>query len=436
MVKNRFLRKVMKGWLLLLCVGSFSAHTALNPDLEITIAKKEEVDASASMRLYVGVFGAGTQSVDGTSFLKHLTDYLGFENRFEPCVHMLAGAPATKEEVTALFAQGWDAALYIDYKTADQPIEWRLYDTQPGSMVCGRRYANQGCTKETAAAIAVKIMKELTGDELPFLTKIAYVERDRKNRHSLLSLVDFSCDETISPISTVLFSSARILVAPLWRKVKDKTFIYLSEFTRNSVHFMCVDETGKRFSMFDQGGTNVGLTFSKTEVVYGHSGTIWRYCFDETKKVGISVCVIKEQAVCASPSLMDNGDIVYCSGGKIKRFDRATGASVILIGSYAVAPAYSGVVDRIVYSGRVNKTMQLFIYDMKTGKSHQVTNDAGDKVDPVWSPCGNYAAFCWQKGSVSRIALINLKTKRYWFVTPKGRSCAYPAWSPFLDALA
>ncbi|MCL5436382.1 MAG: hypothetical protein M1549_00700 [Candidatus Dependentiae bacterium] len=401
---------------------------------DLTVTVGQPGTTSTAMRLKLGICGAGAGSADCARFVGMLKHCLEWDDRFEVATDVMRELPTKKAEVTHLFDAGFDAAVFINFTSSDQPIEWRLYDTKPGEMVCGRRCASSGYLKEAAYAIAARIMRELMAQEPPFLTQIAFIERDRPHRRSLLCLTDFDGESC-----QVLFLSPRIMVAPTWGKDPKNPLILLSEFTPSNVRFVGVDMVGNKYTVMDLDGTSVGLSYSplSEDVAYCRSGVIWGYHFDATTKKAEHRVLIDEGGLCAFPTLLGSGDIIYGSRGKIKLWDAAMQKAKVLVGEgYNVAPAYSGAQQKIVYSSRVRGTMQLFEYDMQTGKKRQLTCDRGNKVDPSWSPCGNYIAFCWELGRESRIAILNCERGGYRYVTPKTRSCAFPSWSPVFEGLA
>lgn len=399
----------------------------------LLIHVESATNGSASMKLFVGVLGSGRQRPDCARFIQSLEHCLVFERRFTVASKVLDGAPLKKEDITSLFEQGYDAALYITFEDLCKPIEWRLYETKSGEMVSGKRLATLAYVKDAAYGIAGRVIEELLAQKLPFLTKIAFVERDRKNKKNYLMLVDFD-----GTSSQVLFSSKRMLIAPTWGHRIDNPYVILSEFTPTNVRLVALDMEGRKYVVFDHPGTMVGVSYRQDgkEVVYCRSGCIWHYYYDEASSKGIHRRVFEASATCASPSVLQNGDIVYCSAGKIWRYSAVTGKQTILIPrGYNVAPAYSSVANQIIYSSRVKGVMQLFVYDMHYKTKQQLTFDKGDKTDPCWSPCGNYGVFCFEQGNESRIAVINKNTKEYWFITASGKYCRSPSWSPYFTSL-
>lgn len=405
--------------------------TSAQPEVVIHVTKQGAQNVAA-MKLFVGIWSEAGDLASRDIFARELRACLTFDNTCDIELSFLPQAPTQKSEITELFSKGYDAALYIKYCGAQKPIEWRLYETQQGSMVCGRRSVIRGDNRDAAFGIAERVCRELTGIMPPFLSKIAYIERPFGYHGAKLWIMDFDGKE-----AKLLFTARRPLVAPTWCPDKESPFIIVSEFKQANVRFLGIDMTGKTYPVIDEKGTYVGISYNPSSVgmsdlVFGKSGQIWRYTYG--KKNPYTPVIANRNEVCASPNLLPNGDIIYCSDGKIKYFDTSKGKSRILISSgYSVAPAYLDVVKSVLYSKRVRKTMQLFIHNLTTNESRQLTFDKGNKIDPCWSPCGRYCAYTLEHGSQSRVYMLSIRSGKQWPLTPSHKICFSPTWSPRLE---
>lgn len=341
-------------------------------------------------------------------------------------------APTHKKEITELFHQGYPLVLFIDEykKDAITGIEWRLYDATQAHMVKGKKQELTGTIHQQAHALSNGIWHELMGGQKnSFSTRIAYIKRDKNKlgkRISHLCTCDWLGEDT-----HVVCSSARILVAPSWYKNQhEEEQMFFSEFTPKNVRCMKLDKQGNKIPMFDLDGTCVGISVQGNNAVYCRSGSLWKYTYDEKLKRGIHERLIHQEQPCTHPTVLDTHDIIYCSGGTIFQWEHANKKSRALTqDGYCVAPDVHE--QSIVYSRRINGIMQLMILDQSTGTIEQLTHDAGDKVDPRWSPCGQYIVFCVEKGHTSRIAIIHRTTGAFYYLTAATDHCSYPAWSCF-----
>lgn len=375
-----------------------------------------------AMRIFLGFID---RSMSCKSFVSDLKRCLEFGDMFAVTSKPLKKAPSKKSSVQRLFKNEYDCALFVETSTHNDTVEWRLYDTLTGEMIAGKRAA---CGKTLDAyKIASDIIFTLTGDTTSFLSAIAYRKRDFKKKRCYLCYADFDGEN----VKTV-FESSRIIVAPEWNNVVGKPCLFYSEFTPSNVRLMMSDLVGNRYSILDVDGTSVGVSYSPEshEVVYCRSGNLWLYTLNKKKNKGIHKLIVRESSVCASPILLQNGDIIYCCRGKIKYFDRKSGKrKIITQDGYCVGPAYSQESRALLYSRRVNGIMQLYRYDFDSDHHIQLTDDIGDKKDACWSPCGKFCLFCWDHKGANRIALLSLKTKRYNFITLESEHCSYPTWS-------
>lgn len=103
-------------------------------------------------------------------------------------------------------------------------------------------------------------------------------------------------------------------------------------------------------------------------------------------------------------------------------------------------PAWSPDGRRLAYQGRVagGKCMQLFVADINTGSTAQVTDlpdegctSANDgAVWPDWSPDGSRLAFERNYQGVEQLALLDLVTRAVSILDTGERQAGYPRWSP------
>lgn len=423
--------------LFLLFQGFSFAIVAHQPVVHVDTTNR----ADGAMKLFVGIIGKEKNSQASKECMSHLKRCLEHGGKFSVSLKRMQSAPSKKSSIQKLFKNQYDCALFITFDGGNKPVEWRLYDTLLGTMIKGKRQQHMGTDmRNTAYTIATVVLHELTAEHPPFLTKIAYRKRDNKKKCCFLCITDFDGTH-----EEVILSSRRIIVAPEWN-VHDSS-IFFSEFTPSNVRLMACDLQGRKRVVLDLDGTTVGISYApwSDEVVYCRSGALWRYSYDAQQKKGIHRLVIKENFPCANPILTKSGDIIYCCRGKIKLYQTKTGKKTILTPEgYAVGPAYCSLTERLVYSKRIGRTMQLFVYDMKSNIHRQITRESSslkskdyrsDKTDACWSPCGTYCAFCWGRDGTSRIALINVLTGDYQFITDAHELCSYPSWSPNYDVL-
>lgn len=403
------------------------------------------------MPLFIGILDARGADVDRLApFLKADLELSG---QFKVTIER-QDLPQSQKEIKELYTKGYLLALFINKAKDGNSFEWRLYNTASATLEKGKRCPKQGNQAENWAHLLSHVLwQELMGSVGPFTTRLSYIKRKPTSRlafDSELCISDLQGKKVRS-----LFSTPRISVAPYWASTKDTqngemqgnfnqpSLIYFSEFTDANVRLVSATTNGKKRVVLDLDGTTAGISFQPAtgDIVYGRSGGIWHCYYDPLLKKSIHTLLIKEKDVCASPSILSNGDVIYCSQGKVKRYNRKTGKRENIVDEgYTVGPALHEKTGQLVYSCRVKlkqgkSYMQLFIHPISGGKGTQLTFDEGDKTDPCWSPCGTWVAFGVEAQSKSRIALLNIKTRKFFYLTPHSQDCRYPAWSPLFALL-
>lgn len=378
---------------------------------------------SASVKLYVGVIAENLSQPCIDRVLHDLSYSKQCALTVEPHAPVMH-----KSEIVRLMDRDCALALFISHNGHDRGhdrYEWRLYDTIDGTMLAGKKYA--GDDARLADRIAHDIWYALMHESSVFETSLAYIKKIKGGRiaSELRTCAFDGIDDHL------IVKSSRILVAPVWGKEVVKPYVMVSEFTPVNVRLRTVGLDGASRVALDLDGTCVGVSFGAEphEVVYCRSGEIWKYHYDSAAHKSVHMRVIALSEPCSSPRVMPSGDIIFCSQGKIYIYEIATGNKRVLTQGYCVAPDYCARKKSIVYSKRINGVMQLCCLDLATGMEKQITSDKGDKIDPVWSPCGSYVACCYDMGKRGRIMTVNIHTGIKKFITSEQDDCGYPAWS-------
>jgi len=342
------------------------------------------------------------------------------------------GSTPQQEKALSLFMQrGYPLVIFLS-PLADG-FEWRMYDTCSKFMLTGSRITRKNCSAHMLGhVLAHELWKSLTGEDSSFTSSILFV-RQQKSTHSYVQteLCTASFD---GKDQQILYRAPAIVIAPIWNKYITQPVVLFSEFTHSNVRLsQIIVGQSKPTIVLDMPGTSVGVAFgesmSSDGIVYARSGNIWRYTYNSLLKIGTHTLIVKESTICASPTTMSNGNIIYCSGGCIKQCDRNGKNTKVLSKGYAVAPAHHKQKIQTVYSARIKGLMQLYVYDHSTKKNTQITYSDGNKIDPCWSPCGHYVAFSFEKGSMHQIALQPVNGGDMICITSSKDMCSYPSWS-------
>ena len=359
--------------------------------------------------------------------------------------------PQKQSELTKLFDKKFSLMIFLNHLDDSKAIGWRLYDVPDKRLIKGKKYVKRGAhTHGYADNLADDIWPVLTNQISSFSTKLGYVKRrnipGKKSRERSIVCIansDGSHEQIIIP-------KLGTYVALYWHHDAHNPCLFCSEFTRFNVRFASTNLYGRKQMVLNFKGTCVGISVAhdNNKSVYCRSGTIWQYTYDPKTKKGIHKPLISNKGKNVSPTLLDNGDIIFCSdswelkkdckswGPKIFKYHCKDGSIICLTkDGYCVGPSYCKRTNKIAYSKKLNGTMQLFVYDIARKKDTQLTFDAGNKIDCCWSPCGTYIVYCYQKGRTSRIAMIHAGMKKVHFITPAHEYCSCPAWSPVYDTV-
>ncbi|MBA2306853.1 hypothetical protein H0W26_01810 [Candidatus Dependentiae bacterium] len=359
-------------------------------------------------------------------------------------------APATQGDLKHLFQKEYPLVLFIQQGEASRFIEWRLYDVPDEYLIKGKKYIKRGTTVHGYAAnIADEIWPVLTKQSSSFSTKIAYVKRKKtasKRQASVVCVVNSDGSH-----EQELIKKPGTYVGLYWHHDASYPCLFCSEFTRFNVRFISASLKGKKNIVLNLEGTCVGISVAhdNNNAVYCRSGTIWHHSFDPVAKKGTHRVLIKNDGKNVSPTLLENGDIIFCSDSKqIKQghpqatgpqvcyFNRTEGTTTLLTtDGYCVGPSYCPLTKKIAYSKKSKGVMQVWVYDCMSKKHQQSTFDEGNKIDCCWSPCGNYLIYCFSHNRESRIVLMHVALKVKSFITPAGEHCSSPSWSPVYDVV-
>lgn len=430
----KFLRRMNSAVLMTLFVCTAVCH-----ELTVKIDQQEQ----SKMPLLIGVVGQNAALMNVAKIIK--TDLQRAQEKltgFDVALEQFERVHS-KSAIKQFCTQGYSLIVYLNILN-DNTIEWRIYDAAQAAMLKGRRMIQQlsvGNAVWLAHAIADQIWLELTGNTGIFSTHIAYCkERVVKKK----SFKDIFITDINGSDHRLLVKGGKLL-APRWNRDMQHPLLLYSECTPYNVRLMSANMQGKRSLVSNFDGLNMLPSFSSDglKVVYCSSARgssqVYVYDYDEAQHKGYFRNVTKNNGNNVSPTLLDNGDIIFCSdyqtgAPQIYYYTAATkDFTRLTAGGYCASPCYCDKNGKVAYCKLIGNTMQLFIYDLKTKEHIQITNDEGNKDECTWSPCGNYLAFSLEKDASSAIAVMNVYTKERFLLTGPDAQCSYPSWSPLYE---
>lgn len=414
---------------------------AANTDIDISVKSKTH----QKMKLILGLIGQDDNLITLGGHIKNLLErkhsaLSGFDSMIQ-----IFEEPPSKTHIKALFEQGYPLALFLS-TTKEGTIEWRMYEARDASMIKGKRFENNELTLSLSAEhIANEIWLLLTGQEGFFSSRIAFCKEivaKGKRKKQLYITVPYAHHENVRDHEVLMVDNAQIF-APRWNNDAANPLLLYSESTPSNVRLMATTMQRRKRIISNLEGVNMLPSYNTSgrEVVccFSVSGIsqLYRLGFDPMLKKDYIKQLTFNTGNNISPTLCDNGDIIFCSdyqghGPQIYYYHADTqDIDPLTHGGYCTTPSYNKKNNYLAYSKLCDGVMQIFICNLAKKEHQQITFDKGDKEECTWSPCGNYLAFSVDTGKTSRIAIHSMLTTERLYITAEHDKCSYPAWSPY-----
>ena len=422
--------------LMLLCVSLSHVSLYLN-------ALDVHASAHAKVPLIIGLKGVYDNDLKEVGRL--IEKDLMFSGQFAITVQSFDHT-LSKSTIKALFKNSYPIAVFLNYTDdTHTAIEWRVYDTMHAQMIAGKKYTKRG-TINTGWAhnIADTLWPILTGQLGFFSTKIAYCKAIPNNKgasmkHICIADYDGSHEQ-------VLVNTPTVNIMPRWNKDTNKPLLFYSEYTNENVRMVMTDMQGKRHIAANHDGINMLASFSDDgkKVVHCAShdnGTCQLYYQDKDVLKRLAYTDVKTNKTLMdgnniSPCLSKDGAMIYfCSDfltGHPQIYSyhlKEETLTPITSGGYCASPSYCARTNKLAYTKKIQGVMQLCAYDIANKKHVQLTHDTSNKDECSWSPCGNYLLVAMEQLGLNRIAMFNIPTHTFHYLTAACEQCDYPAWS-------
>lgn len=402
--------------------------------LEFSVGAKNH----APMPLIVGIFGKDQVKIE--PLVDQLIKDLEFSKQFKIKLVKLNEPILKKESLQNLANSSAPFAILLNViqdQTAN--FEWRLYDLLDLKMLLGKKVTYQGQYDQVAHNVANKIWEKLMGCEGNFNSLIAACKKNKQNGKNYQYIYAFHPTNGTQD-KKMLIDAHTISFAPRWHP--KKRLLYYSQHTPQNVRLMSIDPFGRKTIVTNFEGLNLTPAISSQGQILvslssGGCEKLYRYEFDPICKLNKFIALTDGRMHAISPSFIDEEQVVFCAIDAVYKLPRivimniAKKTATFLTGrAFCVSPSYCKSKHKIAYCRRINGVQQIFCYDLKSCEHQQITTSAGDKDDCSWSPCGNYLVFTEDRGKESRIALWNMLNATQTYLSPKGESWCFPAWSP------
>ncbi len=397
----------------------------------------QTVQARQTHKVGIVVAGIGHDTHDLRELCKTIKTDLLFTGQFEPESIFLHKLPSEQEVLKHQDTQA--LMLFISDIPKAGIIEWHLYETKNAKMVAGKKMLKKGSVvRGWGHALSDAVLKEATGCEGSFSTKLVYCKEDPRHKNKT-SICISDYDGTHEQVIVKLGSKG---LAPRWNNDLIHPLIIYSEYTPYNVRLMVTNLQGKKEIATSFNGLNMSAAFSpdgKDAVVCLSAeggANIYRCVYNKKRKEQDYIRLTYNEGNNISPTILSNGDIVFCSDfefgrpqiykmnrdGKQVRRISADGA--------CTSPSYCAAIDKIAYSKLVDGVSQIIVHDCKTEKTKQITTDSTHKEESSWSPCGRFLTFSVDDTKAKRIAIQNIATGERHYLTKDACRYSYPVWSP------
>jgi len=357
-------------------------------------------------------------------------------------------AEPDKKVLAKLFNDG--VSLFICLKNSDilnkSRIEVVLKEPSSGAVLFNKAfaYSHENLVLD-AHTISDKLLPALTGEKGPMLSTLAYCKQISPSCKAIC-IADYACKQ-----ERILYSSKMMNVAPRWHT--QAPMIFFSQLTKQNNRLMSLDLNSKKTKIVcSYDGLNMQPSFSedgsKSVLCLSGRKNSELYLYDQVLcnkyKKKVFVQLTKNDGNNASPCLLSNGDVIFCSdyqtgnpqiyylNSKTKQTKRLTNGK-----GYCAAPSYCKRNNSIVYCRAKKGFFQLYTINLnnKFFVERALTTDQHSKQEPVWSECGNYITFstdCFNPKTgknVSQIAVLNVRSGKIRVLTSDDKFKNFPCWT-------
>jgi TolB protein len=322
-----------------------------------------------------------------------------------------------------------------EFGRASDDVELRVFETFTGRLVLGKAYSilDDQQVPEVVTRFCAALMKELTGSETFFTSRIAYVCRQGTAKE--ICLISPQGNDPLQ-----LTQYKEISLSPAWsRDGEHLAFTHVSD----SGHRLAVwDKSTGKITQYDlPGHTCIGPAFdadNNLAISIDPFGNPDIYLLDGSFKVrNLRAPLIENRAIDISASFDRQGrNMAFVSSRfgnpHIFMLDRQTGkvTRVTYEGTYNTCPSLSPDGSMLAFARRTEGGHRIFVTDLATGMERQVTFGPGNDEDPVWSPDGYFLAFTSNRTGTYQLYVATKYGDNAKHIPTGPGDATAPAWSP------
>ncbi len=371
--------------------------------------------------------GAADQKAD--EFIDVFVNDLRNAALFEVSTGNISGTGSDNINFQSLSTSGAEYLVTGQYQSTGSRIKFavRLFDVKDGKPILGRSYeASSGRVREAAHRFANQVMKELTGIDGFFTSKIAFVLGSKRNRNLFLMDYDGFNIRQLTKHSSLMMSphcspNGQMIVFNS-DKVWDQDLYLIT---------LGGKVTEKRLTRAFKLEQSPEWSPSGGQIAFSANGDI--YVASASGKGARNLT--RSRSIDVSPTWSPDGSkIAFVSdrSGSPQIYVMSLGgggAKRITSGGYSTDPSWSpsSEVNRIAFVKVEGSGANIYTVDPFGGSEQRLTSGAGRNENPSWSPDGHYIAFSSTRDAAKNIYLMYLNGENQKRLS-KGGGKSFPTW--------
>lgn len=309
-------------------------------------------------------------------------------------------------------------------------VDVKLYDIESQQLIWeDRYYENVNNYRYIAHKINDEVVKRLTGEEGVACTKIAFINNSTKFKE--IYVVDYDGHNLRR-----LTKDNRLNVLPKW--VPESTQIIYTSYLYNNPDLFVIDILkNKRRALSTIQGLNSPASFSpdKKTLVTTLSRGVYPNLYLLDERGTVIRRLTEGKYIDTSPAFSPTGrEIVFISdragypqiyimdieGGNLRRLSTKGNCD---------SPTWSPKGDKIAFTMKLEKTFDIFLYDLPKQRIVRLTKNQGNNENPTWSPDGRFIAFSSTRSGKSEIYIMGMDGTGERKLIDMSGSSFTPSWS-------